>query len=591
MKRALLVLCALVCVACGKKEQATNGPPRKVIIHNRIEAPKSLDPVKQFEVSSGELLRTVYSALFRYHYLKRPYQLEPDLLTKMPELSADGLTYSFELRQDVLFNDDACFPGGKGRVLNADDVIYSIKRYADANLNQLSYSLLQGAIVGMDAFRDQTRTLGAATDYTKLAIPGITKVDDFHFTIKLTQPNPLALFPFATTMLSIVPHEAIEHYKEQFEQHPVGSGPFFIKEMSRRGTIVLLKNPRYYLTYPTEGAPGDAEKGLLASAGKRMPLIDEVRLPLIEEPQPAVLKLLTGEIDWIAIDRNNFVKMAFKDASGFHLKRDFGRKFVLYAEPDPRTEFFAFNMRDPLLGKNRSLRQAIAYALDTPGFIDQMLNGRAEPLKTLIPLILPGNERDVPAQWYTRNLSAAKQKLVEAGYPGGKGLPPITFEGRSATQRERDHFEFLRAELAEIGITLVPNYQTFSAYLKKVESANFQITEGGWGADYPDAENFYALLYGPNKSPGANYSSYENPEYDKLYEQIRYMPNGPERFALFARMNELIRRDVPIIFTFNYYAVGLYQRWVKNFKRNTLIDMPFEYFDVDLALKATGVER
>jgi oligopeptide transport system substrate-binding protein len=591
LQRCAVLLVALSAVACGHKQGssapgASSAAAKKVFTINRTDAFKTLDPMKQYDQASSEILQNVCDTLLRYDYLKRPYQLAPDLLTQMPQLSADGLTYSFELRKDVRFNDDVCFPGGKGRALVADDVVYSLKRFADANVNVLSYTLLAGMIEGMDAFREQTTKLGKAADYQKLAIGGITKLDEQHFTIKLTQKNPLALFPLAAAPLSIVPHEAIEHYKDEFDQHPVGSGPFLIKQMSRRGVIVLVKNPHYHLTYPTEGMPGDAETGLLAAAGKSLPLIDEVRLPLIEEPQPAMLQFLDGGIDWVAIDRDNFAKMAFKDASGYHLKPEYKDKFVIYAEPDLSAEYFAFNMKDPLVGKNAALREAFAYALDTPAFIEQMYNGRGEPLHTIVPLGIAGSERDVPSKGYEHDIAMAKKKLAEAGYPGGKGLPPITIEYRASNTFTRQHFEFTRAQLAEAGITVLASFQTFSAFLKRIESGNFQIVENGWAADYPDAENFYQLLYGPNRTPGPNQGSYDNPEYNKLYEQIRFMPSGPQRFALFARMNEILRRDLPAVVTFNVARVGFIQPWVKNFRRNIMLDKPFMYFDVDLALKA-----
>jgi ABC-type transport system substrate-binding protein len=579
--------------SCGGRKQGESAQlaaPKKIFNYLRTSAHKSLDPVKQFDSASGEIVNNVYDTLLQYQYLKRPYQLEPDLLTKMPELSADGLSYAFELRKDVRFIDDPCFPGGKGRTLTSDDVIYSIKRYADANLNAKSYPLMQGVIDGMDAFRAQTKTLGAASDYKKLQISGLVKLDDQHFTIKLTRSNPLALYPLAASQLSIVPHEAVERYGREFENHPVGTGPFTMKQFSRRGVMILQKNPHYHLSYPAEGDPGDAEKGLLADAGKRLPLVDEVQLPLIEEPQPAMLQFLSGRLDWIAMDRDNFVKMAFKDASGFHLKPEFATRFRLYSEPYLAVEYFSFNLKDALFSKNKALRQALAYALDIPAFLEKMRNGRGVALKTIVPLPIAGSERDVKAQGYSHNLELAKKKLAEAGYPDGKGLPPITVEYRNSNSLARQEFEFHRAQVAEAGITLKANFQTFSAFLERVEvSGNFQMTDAGWQADYPDAENFYQLLYSPNKVPGPNSSSYANPEYDKLYEQSRFMPNGPERYAIFARLSEIMREDVPIIITWSPIAVGLHQNWVRNLKRNMMLDLPARYVDVDPAGKAKGL--
>jgi ABC-type transport system substrate-binding protein len=597
----LLALTATAFTGCKKKEEggtgtatgttAAGGAAGKVFNFHRREAYKTLDPVKQLDQSSIELISNVYDTLLQYAYLKRPYELAPALVTKMPELSGDGLTYSFELRDDVYFHDDPCFPGGKGRKMDADDVIYSIKRFADANLNAISYSLLQGMVAGMDEFRDQTAKAGKATDYKKLSISGLTKVDQRHFTLKLTRPNPIALYPLAASSLSIVPHEAVEKYGREFETHPVGTGPFVMKRADRRGVVILERNPRYWDTYPSEGTPGDEAAGLLKAKGQRLPFIDRVELPLIEEPQPAMLLFLSGKMDWVAIDRDNFNKLAFKDAKGFHLKPEFEGKFVLYAEPDLRTEYFTFNMKDPLVGKNKALRQAIAYTIDAKAFLEQMMNGRGEVLTSIVPIQVAGSQRDIATDWYKPDPKMAAQKLAEAGFPGGKGLAPLLIEERASTTSSRQQFEFVRAELAAANITAQANFQTFSAFLQRVESGNFQMAEEAWGADYPDAENFYALLYSKNAAPGPNHAAYNNPEYDKLYEQIRSMPNGPERFALFAKMNAIIKEDLPILFTFNLARVGMHQNWVQNFKRNVLIDMPLKFLDLDMAAKARGIKK
>jgi oligopeptide transport system substrate-binding protein len=582
-------LCLLLVAAvagCSRHAAST----KRVFTFYRSSAHKSLDPVKQFDGASAELVGNVYDALFQYAYLKRPYQIEPNLLTKMPELSADGLRYRFELRSDVRFQDDRCFPNGKGRTLVTDDVIYSLQRFADANVNAKSYTLLHDAIKGLDEFRAETKRLGKArTDYRKLKISGVSKQDDRHFTIELVRPNPLALLPFAATQLSIVAHEAVEHYKEGFEQHPVGSGPFRIKTLSRRGVTVLAKNPRYHQTYPTSGEPGDAAAGLLADAGKRLPLLDEVKLPLIEEPQPAMLQFMIGQLDWVAMDRDNFVKLAYKDATGFHLRADEAKKYRIYSEPTLSTSYFVINMKDPLLGKNKALRQALAYAVDNQGYIDRMINGRGLALTSIVPVPVAGGQNDVHTTWYAHNVAMAKRKLAEAGYPDGKGLPELVVEYRSSDRTSRQEYEFYRDSLAQVGIKLKPNFQPFSSFLEKIEvTGNFQMTSQAWGADYPDAENFYQLLYGKNKIPGTNASNYDNPEFDKLYEQTRFMPNGPERFALFARMNEMIREDVPLIVTYSPIVVGLHQPWVQNFKRHMMIDMPFMYMDVDPSKRVLG---
>lgn len=591
-KRRLLLLSLSTTVmawslACTKnKQEESKGDSAanktKIFQYLRTSAHKSLDPMKQFDSASAELIDNVYSKLLQYDYLARPYKLVPDLLETMPVKQKDGLTYHLTLKKGVKFIDDPAFKDGKGKEVTADDVIYTLKRFADINVNIKSYMLIQGFVAGMDEFRAETKKLGKAVDYSKLEIAGVKKVDKYTVSIKFTRDNPLAFYPFAFSGMSIVAKEAVDKYKEDFAKHPVGTGPFYIKKYSRRGKMILAKNPNYYEVYSPMASKEEEAAGFLANKGKKVPFVDEVHLPLIEESQPAMLKFLKGEIDWIGMNKDDFAKMAYKKDGVFHLKEQYAKNFKMYTEPGLNAEFFRFNMKDKLVGKNKALRQAIAYALNAQEWIELMRNGRGIPLNTMVPHPIAGSENDIKFDYYTQNIEMAKKKLVEAGFPGGKGLPPITIEYRATSKSTRQDFEFIRNELAKVGITLKGNFQTFSSFLKRVESGNFQMSSAGWGADYPDGENFYQLLYGPNKIPGPNSSNFENAEYDKLYETSRFMPNGPERYKLFSRMSEIVKEEVPLILRWNVLAFGLYQKRVKNMKRNMMMDTPFKYLDLEL---------
>jgi len=578
---ALAILAPALLPGCG--DAPTSGADEQALrIFNdaRTSAHKSLDPPRQFDQASSEIIMNVYDTLVEYHYLARPYRLAPNLLKTLPEEQPDGLSYRFELRRGIRFHDDPCFEGGRGRELSADDALYSIQRFADANVNVQSWVLLAGLVEGLDAFREKTRESGPGLDYAGHPVSGLRRIDSHTFEIQFTQDTPLALFPFAMTSLSIVPREAVEKYGDDFASHPVGTGPFTIKEFSRRGVMILARNPDYHGSYPSEGAPGDAEAGMLEYAGRKLPFLDEIHMPLIEEPQPAMLKFRKAELDWIGINKDDFPTMAYKAPDGsFHLKDEYARLYDMYAEPRLSAEYFSFNLKDPLVGKNKALRQAIAWAIDTRGFIDLLLNGRGLPLATIVPQPIAGSQDDIDFEYYTQDLEKAKEKLAEAGFPEGRGLPEIQFEYRAATKDARQGFEFIRNELARIGIRAKANFSTFSAFLKKIESGNFQIASSGWAADYPDAENFYQLLYSANRTPGPNSSTFADPEYDALYEQIRSMPNGPERFALFRRMSEIVKEEVPVLLRFNGVAFGIYQKNVRNLKRHMFVDKPYKYLD------------
>jgi len=295
-----------------------------------------------------------------------------------------------------------------------------------------------------------------------------------------------------------------------------------------------------------------------------------------------MLKFKRGELHWIGMNKDEFNNMAYRDANGeFHLKKDFAEKFDMYTAEYLSVSYLKFGMDDPIVGKNKALRQAIAYALNAKSFVELMLNSRGVPLNTIIPIPIAGSEKDVGPFWYQANLEMAKKKLAEAGYPDGKGLPELVVEYRGTNKDVRQMFEFVRNELAAAGIKVRANFQTFSNFLKKTNAGNFQIADAGWGADYPDAENFYQLLYSKNKAPGPNDGNFSNADYDKLYETIKYMEHGPERLALFKKMNEVIKEEVPLILRYNPLAFGLVQKNVRNLQGNMMDEYPYMYLDIN----------
>ncbi len=566
---------------------------KKVFTYYRTSDPKSLDPMRQFDAASGNIIQQVYDTLLEYEYLVRPYTLKPYMLEKMPVATNAELTeYTLTLRKGIYFTDDACFKDGKGREVNSDDMIYMLKRFADANVNAQSYFLLKGMVLGMDEYRAQTEKLSGQTiNYDSLDITGVKKIDRYSISLTLTSPNLLFLYAFAASPLSVVPREAVEKYGDDFAWKPVGTGPFILQSFGKGQTIILRKNPNFFDTYPTVADKEFESQGLLKNAGQKLPLLDLIYIHSIPEAQPRMLKFRRGEIDWVAVDRDNFTKMATKNSDGtFTLKERYSKSYSLYAEPALSMSYLAINLKDPFLGKHTLVRKAIAKAIDRDLTIDLLFNGRAEKLGTIVPLTIAGNEHDISHTPLTYDPEGAKKLLIKAGFPDGKGLPEFTIEYRGTTADSRRNFELLRANLSDVGIKVKSNLQTFAAYLKTMDSSKYEIAEGAWRADYPDAENFYQLLYGPNAAPGPNNSNFDNAEYNSLYEKIRYMQNSPERYASFKRMAEIIDEEVPIILLYNPIAVGLQQKWVKNFNRNMMMDVPFKYMDIDVKQKLEALD-
>ncbi len=575
-------------LACASLLASAQEP--SVLTVARLAQFDTLDPQRGFDQYTDQALRQLYSTLLTYSYLERPYKLEPDLLESMPVLSADKLTVTFKLRKGVRFVDNACFPGGKGRELTADDVLYTIRRYADANVNTRSFFAMAGAVVGLDAYHAATAKAGPSADLSKMDIAGLHKVDKYTFTIKLTHENSLFLYAFAFSPTSVVPVEAVQMYKDRLSVNAVGTGPFMATgPLDRKATMHLLKNPNYYRVYPSIGMPGDAEKGLLKDAGKKLPLVDVLDMPLIEESQPAALKFLRGEIDERNLDRANFTKLVTRAPDGtLKLVPEYAGKFYLSNAPAGNMLFIDVNMRDPVVGKNKALRQAIAAAIDASAIVNVIWNGRGIPLSSVVPIDIPGNEHDTGAPARKRDLALAKKLLAEAGYPDGKGLPPLTVRLPATDADTRNEFDMLKAQLAAIGVQLVADASDYPTFAKAMDAGNFQLAYLAWYADYPDAEDFYQLVYSKNVAPGPNSGAFSDAAYDKGYETVRAMVNGPQRYEVFKQLNAILRDEVPLIPVYESMRSTSVQNWAGNYKRN-IFTTEMQFMSVDMAAKKKGL--
>lgn len=590
-KKWTLVMCATMGFATMSctKISGLDGK-KKIIRQNRIDKGKTMDPQAQFDEPSSLGVGMVFDSLYEYHYLKRPYQLTPSIAADFPKYSADRLTMTIPLRTDVKFIDDKCFEGGVGRTVTAQDVVFTLKRYADSSVNDQSYGLIDDMIVGLNKFRATTKgkEFGKA-DYDQ-EVEGLKALDDHTVQIKLTKPVSVVEYVLGAPVTSIVPRECTQMYGQDFGVHPVGTGPFKITYRNRLGDLKLVKNPNYHMVYPSEGMPGDAEKGLLKNAGKRLPLLDEVYSPVVMEVQPAMLRFLRGYFDWVAMDADSFLRMAKNEGEGkFSLKPEYDKNFDLYSEPDVGTYWIVLNMKDPVVGHNNTkLRKAMALAINRQGFIDDMLNGRGVLIDSLVPVTIAGNHQDSKVKFPNYDVAEAKKLLAEAGYPGGKGLPVIKYTGATGGNTLRQ-FEYLRRNLAEIGVKIEADFTTYSAYLKRMDEGNFQIAITGWHADYPDAENFLYWLTGPSRAEGENYGSWHNKTYDHLYQKIAGQPDSPARHEIIREMGEEVAKDIPVIPMYAPYRVGVTTHWVSGFKRALMSDRQLQYLDVDPEAQKKGL--
>lgn len=568
--RLLTITLTLTLMACTKHHDAQDDSLNIVLTANV----KGLDPIKSNDKYSNAVMSNIYEGLMTYHYLKRPVQLIPSLATNMPEISKDGLTYTFKIKPGVKFQDNEAFPEGKGREVEAKDFIYSWQRLADPKNRSEGFWVLDGKIAGLNEWAEAVSKKTA--DYST-PIAGLQSPDKYTLVIKLKEPYYQLLYALAMNYTAVVAKEVVGRYGEEYLNHPVGTGPFQLKSWIRNSKIELVRNPTYRKnTYPTEGEPADKEKGLLEDAGKPLPLASRLVFNELVEDQPRWLNFLRGKFDAATIPKDSF-DQAIKDGT---LSPDLANKQIqLLKQQDADLVYTGFNMRDPVLGKNRRLRQAISMALNNEDFIKKFYNGRAVKANGPIPPDLEGFDPNFKNPYGQFNLKKAKELLAEAGYPKGKGLT-FTYDTLTSTT-SRQSAERFQQEMAALGIKVNIRTNSWPQFLERQNKADTQIFGAAWGADYPDAQNFLQLFYSKNAPPGPNNTSYSNPEFDKLYEKSLLMPPSPARNLVYQELQKIVAEDAPVSFTAHRKTYTVMHKWLKNYKPNDVIPENYMHVKVD----------
>jgi ABC-type transport system substrate-binding protein len=583
------VLCGLlsaVVAGCGRGELDVLRWPGETVFYGETARIRGFDPVKAGDVASATATAMIYEGLLQYAYLDRPYRVEPLLAESMPEVSADGLTYTFRIRKGIFFQDDPCFTktGGKGRELAAGDFVFGIKRTADLKNASSGYWAFNDRIVGLDEWRAATGG-PEPTDYDA-PVEGLQAPDARTLRMRLKRPYPQLLWILTMHYSFAMAREAVEFYGREFVNHPVGTGPYVLNRYRQNYSYEFVRNPKWAETgrvdrYPSAGAPDDPP-GLLADAGRPLPIIDRVVRFVVEDSTTEWLMFLTGQLEASGIGRDNWDAVITQDKQ---LTPDLARMGIrLLSVPTLDVFYIGFNMDDPVVGKNRKLRQALTCAFDTDTYIRFHNNRITRPNGPIPPGVAGYEDRPSP---FPHDLGRAKQLLAEAGYPGGQD--PATGRrlqlalelGSAENPEQRQAAELFCNFMERLGVVVKPSYNNWPAFLEKMERRQAQLFSLGWVADYPDAENFLQLFYGPNSSPGPNHANYANAEFDRLYEQAREMQDSPERTALYRRMADLVVEDCPWIFTANPLSYGLQHHWLGNYKFH---DFPYgmiKYYRMD----------
>jgi len=562
--------------------------PNDTVLYSTHSAKvRGLDPGDIGDVTSAIIASQMIECLYQYHYLKRPYQVVPCLAENMPTVSGDGLVYTIKIKKGVLFTDDKCFKDGKGRELKAGDFVFAWKRIADIKYLSKNWWIFDNKIIGLDEFRQYSKTckISADVDYNT-PVEGLQTPDDWTLIIKLKKPWPQIVDLLAHLPTAPMAKEAVDYYRKDIINHPVGTGPYKLKLWHKGSYIEMVKNPTFRNEfYPSEGEPNDAKNGLLADAGKKLPLTNRLVTVLIQEDPPQWFLFLQGKIDVSGIPKDNFSEAI--DLSRQLTPEMQARNIKLLTFRDPSTYWFGFNMEDEVLGKNLPLRMALSCAVDRDKYIELFTNNRSEPAYGFIPPLMSCYNPDIRNIAQTSyNVQKARKLVKEAEQIYGSKLPTLVLSMPGTDIIFRQEGDFLKRCFSDAGLDVEMDYMDWPTFQNKIKTKSAQMFALGWIGDIPDAENFLQLFYSKNVSPGSNNFNYSNPEFDQIYEKACVMPDGAERDAVYKKAEEIVVKDCPAIFLTHGVAFILTHDWALNIKPNAFAYGTSKYRRVDEIKKA-----
>ncbi|WP_419831716.1 ABC transporter substrate-binding protein [Endozoicomonas atrinae] len=646
-------------------------PEKVTYFGSFITRPKHLDPVRSYSAEEAMFIDQIYDPPLQYHFLKRPYELEPATAATMPSLEllneqlqplpedSKEATFSritIRLKPDTRYQPHPAFAEDESgnslyvfstpaegeqyklltdfsatgtRNLTADDYIYQIKRMADPVNKSPLLGLMSGYIVGMKAFGQwakKSRQPGDWLDLRQQDMEGLEKIDDLTFTIRIKGIYPQFQYWLAMHFFAPVPWEADRFYHNPgfpeknltLDWNPIGTGPFMMTVNSPNREIVLERNPNYRKdNYPSEGSEDDLERGYLTDAGKPLPFIDKAVYRYEKAATSMWSKFVQGYYDRSGDGNSNINSATFDRAfttgpDGLELTPELAsRDIVVDEEVSPSLYYIGFNMVDPVVGgyseEKCKLRRAISIVYNDQEYIDIFRNGIGQVAQGPIPPGLFGYtagkeglnphifDWDEVTQTARRKpVEYAKKLLAEAGYPNGRhretGKPLILYMDTTAGD-SNPRSDWIKKQLAKINVQLEFRATDYTRFKEKMRQGNTQMFGWGWLADYPDPENFLFLLDSRQglvkcQCDGSNSTNYDNPEYDRLYDRIKTLPNGPERLSAINRMLAIVQKDSPWIWGFNNKEYYLSNQWVYNTKRHGISQATLKYLRVDPDLRA-----
>jgi ABC-type transport system substrate-binding protein len=593
---------ALTCTLAGAQSPLQGAGPKVVRYAFQI-AETNFDPAQVTDVYSRIVIAAMLEAPLEFEFLARPARLRPNTASGMPEVSDDFKTFTFHIKPGIYFTDDPAFKGQR-RELTAEDYVYSLKRHYDPRWKSGNLYLLENArVLGLSELRARLMKDKKPFDYDT-PVEGLRTLDRYSFQVRLAEATPRFLYNFAAAgLVGAVAREVVEAYGDKVGEHPVGTGPFVLSQWKRSSRIVLARNPAYrevlYDEHPPEGSSEEDRRLQDIAArlkGRRMPMIDQVVISVIEEPQPRWLSFLGEEQDIAEIVPNDFANVAFPNNRLAPNLSKKGIQMVRYLRSDVSVSYFG--MENPVVGGYEpakvALRRAISLAVDVDREIRLVRRNQAIPAQSIIAPNVWGYEPGFKSEMSDFDRARAKALLDMNGYTDRDGdgwreqpdgTPLVIEYATSPDQQSRQLIEQWQKNMQAIGIRMVFKTAKWPEQLKSSRAGKLMMWGVGWTPSEPDGDTFLSLGYGPNKGQ-SNHSRFDLPAFNSLYERQKQMPDGPERQALMNEAKKIMIAYMPYKVHVHRIFTDLAQPWVVGYHRNIFVPAFFKYLDVDPAALA-----
>ena len=594
MKRLLAACLAGLALLCALPARATEPAPKTLRYAFRI-AETGFDPVRISDIYSRIITAHIFEALYSYDPLARPAKIVPVVADGDPEVSPDVKTFTIRLRHGIYFADDPAFKGSR-REVTAADFVYSFKRFADPATNAQGWSSFEEAgLLGLTELRE--RSLKTKTPFPyDTEVAGLRALDRYTLQLKTQEPRPRLVESLLTgnDLYGAVAREVVAFYGDKIMEHPVGTGPFVLKTWRRSSQMVLERNPDYRERhYEAQPAPDDAEAQAIYARlkGRRIPMIDRVVVDIIEETQPRWLSFLNGQHNFLERVPEDFITQA---APGGKLapnlaKRGMHAVFTL----SPDALLLGFNMEDPVVGgytpDKVALRRAIGLAYDTGREIRLVRRGQALPAQSMVVPYTTGFDPAFKSEMGDVDPGRAKALLDLYGYTdkdgdGWRDLPDgrplVLVKNTQADGQSRQLDEVWEKSLRAVGLRLEFKVQQWPENLKAAQAGRYQMWAVGSLASQPDGLGVLQRLYGPAAGT-QNLPRFKNEAFDRLYDRMQALPDGPEREALFKEAKRLSIAYMPWKVLGHRIVTDIAGPGVVGFRRPLFWQDFWQFIDID----------